>query len=229
MPKKKPNETALPLEGPLNSRGQRLVALRKLLGFSITDFAKKAGVGYSTLKMWEAGKIRELSDKGAHIITRLVEREGIKCEAQWLLHGIGAAPKLDEKTNEFAASSIALPNANLIDQKEVAEFKSAYPKGLILTISDLSMSPAIMPGDVVAGETLFSLKERQKLHKNICLIQLKNDLEPICRWLENSSEEKEVYLVPFNFILPEYPVKKIALKAISKITSVTRIWKGCFD
>ncbi len=75
------------------ARGKRLKFVRKLAGLSRKQLEKKYGISANTVQSWEVAKKGGLTERGAHRILAVIQKEGINCSIEWLLYGTGAPPR----------------------------------------------------------------------------------------------------------------------------------------
>jgi len=136
------------------SRAKRVWSLRQLTQLSRRDFAKRYGIAAGTLQNWEDASGNGLSEKGAYRLANSLQADGIFCAVEWLLHGIGDAPRVG---NLLPAVTLAMSNIIPVNEEQTAIteelqlFCSHYPEAIYLQVKDDSMLPNYNLNDYVAG------------------------------------------------------------------------------
>ena len=120
----------------------------------------------ASLQKWEYGQ-SNITPKN---ITRLVSvalEHSIECTPEWLISGSGHPPKTIQ-LNNLSPTSETSEEDNFL--KDIAYFKSSYPDGLTLFISDNSMAPTYQNGDFVAGNTV-DLNNLKNYLDFVCIVE----------------------------------------------------------
>jgi DNA-binding XRE family transcriptional regulator len=181
-------------------KGKRLQQAREMVRFDRKEAAKIAEVSVHTYKGWEVGKYDGLPENRAKKLLPALAAEGLQCSLEWLMHGIGDAPKktrgyqVKEELGEYTISESA-PDEKAI-KDELALFCKNCTNPLYLTIDDDSMTPQFLPGDVVAGK-IVPKRTYKELIGSPCIIQLKTG-EILLRQLQHGTIKNHYDLVCTN-------------------------------
>ena len=149
-----------------SKRAARLKQLRKMAGLSRRLFSERHGVAVGTLQNWETARFGGLSEKGARVMLAALRKEGVVCNYEWLMTGVGSGPvkymvdtNLDSIGDERVSSM----------EKDVAFFKGRYPSSKSYCLRDDSMSPLLNIGDEVVA---LPVQDVQTCLGRLCLIDL---------------------------------------------------------
>lgn len=135
-------------QGAAGERAKRLLYLRKeVLRLTREKFAKASGLPANTLKNWEQGRNRGLTEEGATKLVEAYRREGIDCTIEWLFYGVGEKP-----TSTYVTTKIAPSAEDKLILQELALFQKHTKVILETCLTDDSMSPYLCRGDHVAGK-----------------------------------------------------------------------------
>lgn len=209
------------------SRGKRLRRIRNMTNESRRVFAEGAGVSVNTLKCWELGAICGISKDGCKKTVEYAIKKGILCSIEWLLYEIGFPPvyitdneeNRDGTTN--SKNTVILSDDDIIFN-ELINFTNHYHEVMQLKITDDSMSPNFVRGDIVAGPKVTP----DKLHLLAgysCIIQLDTG-EELLRNLIWDQHTKLFSLVPLNFHAKTENLL-IHNPSVVSIAPVTRVYK----
>lgn len=164
------------VSGAPKAKGERLQQLRRLARFTQTEMAKLINVSLSGYKGWEIGRHGGLPENRAIFLISIFQSEGINCNIEWLMHGIGNSPQkiqgyspIDNNASYQILGNIVKTEKKLI-QNELQFFRSNYLNSIDLVILDDAMAPQFLPNDIVAGIKLLSKKFSQAIGLN-CIIQ----------------------------------------------------------
>ena len=138
-------------------RGKRLKSLRQMAGYTREKFWKNYAIPAGTLQGWECGRFGGLTESGAKRFIKAIREAGIECSEDWLLYGIGPAPRPTDKlylqdggSNGSLASHLeGVYDPNVLAELEV--FKHHYPEAVYAVVQDRSMAPRFMQHECVAG------------------------------------------------------------------------------
>jgi hypothetical protein len=167
------------------ARSKRVWSLRQITGLSRREFAKRYGVAAGTLQNWEDPGGNGLSEKGAYRLTITLKSAGIYCNVEWLMHGVGDPPHVNETTAPPAI--LALKKDISIGEYEQAALKaelqvfcSHYPESIYFQIPDDSMLPFYHQGDFVAGSRVYQNDIAQLIGED-CIVLLSNGEQAVRR------------------------------------------------
>jgi len=137
-------------------RGKRLKSLRQMAGFTRDRFAKNFAIPAGTLQGWECGRFGGLTESGAKRFIKAIREAGIQCSQDWLLFGVGPAPRptdklyLDDIVSNPANKMVeGIYDPNILAELEV--FRHHYPEAIYAVIKDESMMPRFVQRECVAG------------------------------------------------------------------------------
>ena len=172
------------LSEPLaKAKGKRLKQVMKLARFDRKLGAEIAGVSFHTYKGWEVGKHGGLPEKKAQKLLTAITIEGVACSLEWLMHGIGDAPKrvrgyqIKEASAEYQNSVAKKPAKKTEDEHiklELDLFRESYPSTLYTCVADDGLAPTYLPGDLVAGEKIASRNYKKAIGLP-CIVQTNTD------------------------------------------------------
>ncbi len=105
------------------ARGKRVQYVRRILldKIAIKDFAKLIKSHHNTVGAWENGRGIGLTEKGAHQIAEGLEKLGVVCDVDWLMHGepIGEPPY--ETKQSSCSKDVPVRNNIDIQKQEVTK------------------------------------------------------------------------------------------------------------
>ncbi|HEX4044232.1 MAG TPA: helix-turn-helix transcriptional regulator [Gammaproteobacteria bacterium] len=208
------------------ARGQRVEILRSMVGWTVTDLAKKTDVSRTTASFWENAAKGGLSEQGALKIISAIHKEGIKCTFEWLWEGTGEPPHFFKHTQEeplISALSNALRNnpalRRLIPsiEREIEFFLEMNKNAVITKIDTNTMWPTFEFNDIVAG--IWQPTDSLRAEK-YCIVTIQ--------------DKNEVKLVKnidsMNFVqLSDKPLsdvnRKVEKMSLLKVAPIIRIWR----
>jgi len=162
-----------PSSSNVQARAKRLIYVRKMLGMTIASFAKKHGIGESTLRHWEKAHLNGLREAGAERIVAALKSEGIDCSLPWLLHGVGEAPKF------VSSKSVSEMTEEEYMQHAINTFLSDSPDHAVIQLSDNTFSPIYLRHDYL-GAKLQPVKALNLRPGEICIIKTETS-KTICK------------------------------------------------
>lgn len=143
------------------ARARRLESLRGLTRLSRVEFAKKCGVKPGSFQNWEGPRFGGLTEKAAKKIIRGARILGINCSLEWLMHGIGQGPQIDERLylgentlsiqQTPASYTMSVADQNQGIAEEILLFRKNHPEVLDFVAIDDGLDPIIKKDDYVAG------------------------------------------------------------------------------
>ena len=172
-------------------RGERLRALREVLGISRKEFANKHGIAPTTLQGWEEGRNNGITSKGVELVVRAYNSENVTCTKEWLLNGTGDTP-LPPSLSWRLMDVSGLSEDEAI-RKELLLFHQLIADPIDIIMSDNSMFPIYKKGDLLAGQRYF--RDFDKVIGCECIIQTLQD-GIFVRRLEPGSTSNTFNLIP---------------------------------
>jgi transcriptional regulator with XRE-family HTH domain len=222
-------------------RGKRLKFLREsIVAMRGEKFAELCGVTRGTITNWETGKGKEgLTEKGAKQIVKCMQDIGIACSVSWLLHGIGAAPRivdpsklsrlyysmeLSDNQQNVCEPSLAENNSYL---EEVALFKEKHLDSLLYTFQDESMVPIYRIGDCVGGVQL-PFEKFKLAQGRLCIVRLKSGEEFVRRVKLECAPDAVLsfYVVHAESALKYPPLSQVPVESILALAPIIRMWRN---
>ena len=176
------------------ARAHRLLFLRNLSGLSRDKLQSRYRIARGTLQNWESARCA-LTTKGAKLVIRAYQAEGIYCSFDWLMFGIGPSPKY-EHNRDSVKSGYKISSDIRIPTPELLYFRKNNTNSIDTIVYDDSLSPLHSPGDYVAG---IRVSGEQILHvcEKICIIQTLSG-EMIVRYLRRGDELGLYHLIVMN-------------------------------
>jgi len=166
-------------ESRSKARAMRLLCVREMSGLSRDKIQHRYGIARGTLQNWESARFGGLTVKGARAMIKAYLAEGIICDLEWLLHGIGGGPTY--KKNESALTTqgvstharmrdpvISADKANIA--QEILYFRNNNPNAIDMVVQDDSMAPYLSQGDYVAGFKVYQDGIERLVGKH-CIVQ----------------------------------------------------------
>ena len=160
-------------------RAMRLKSLREMTGLSRDMFKKRYGIARGTLQNWETARFGGLTIKGAKIILRAFQAEGVQCSIEWLLHGVGSGPQFsDQITHTFgtyhqqsnAAHQQQYDKEIGIIAQELLYFRQNNTDAIDFVMNDDAMEPYYMLGYYVAGIRRYNAEIEHAVGSH-CIVQ----------------------------------------------------------
>ena len=163
------------------ARAKRLKSLRKMTRLSRNIFSSRYGIPSGTLQNWESARFGGLTEKGAKIILSAIKAEGIHCNFEWLMYGIGSNPQLTDKLfenihththiNETSNNQETHANTQIAAiTQELLVFRKLNPNAVDFVVRDNGMDPLFTPGEYVAGCRRYQENISTAIGQN-CIIQ----------------------------------------------------------
>lgn len=175
-------------------RASRLKKLRKMTGLSRKNFANKHSISEGTLQNWETARFGGLSEKGAYVVIEALQKEGIFCNFEWLMYGIGTYtfPYCNESIENVTTKQ---SNSKAVE-KELQTFLSNHNDPASIIVTDDSMEPIFSKNQILAGKKRH-LNEISSAINKYCIVEL-NDSTKLVRFLKNGSLEETFNLISIN-------------------------------
>lgn len=163
------------------ARAKRLKSLRKMTSLSRSVFSSRYGVPSGTLQNWESARFGGLTEKGAKTVLSAIRSEGIYCNFEWLMYGIGPGPQLNDKLFENT-NNLYLIDKELSKQEtdidsqlatiaqELLVFRKLNPNAIDFVVRDNGMEPLFILGEYVAGCRRYQKDISTAIGQN-CIIQ----------------------------------------------------------
>lgn len=155
--------------------GKRLKYLRTMTGKSRASISKKYDIPEISLKAWE-NRSKPLTFEALKKCLAIYEQEGVVCGGDWIQEGDGPYPKhiLAEAGNGTHTMEEPLDLAHtdgghLI--RDISFFRKHYSDGIILLVTDETMTPYYKPGTYVGGR-LRSRAQLSSIHEHDCILLL---------------------------------------------------------
>ena len=206
-------------------RAKRLKSLREMTGLSRESFKKRYDIPRGTIQNWETARFGGLTTKGAHLIIRAMNAEGIQCNIGWLLYGVGPTPSYMSNPDNSILFNLEGTNGTSKEHtnvtKELLTLKNQNQDTIDFVINDDSMAPQFQKGDYVAGIRQFK-EHIQHLVGQLCIIQTPEH-GTLFRKLKKSSNGS---LNTFNLLSlnPETSVSEPCLYNCEVITAAPVLW-----
>ena len=147
--------------------GNRIRYLRMLTGLDRSNMEKRHQVKKVSLEKWENGT----ANISLRNITRLVSvaiDHSIECTPEWLVTGEGSPPKtIPPSTIDPYKVGSGSTTEDIL--RDLSYFKSTYPLGISLMISDDAMMPCYDDGDFVGGQVV-ELKDLKECLDHACIV-----------------------------------------------------------
>jgi hypothetical protein len=205
------------------AKGARLREARKLTFLGLAAFAQKYGFNSGTLKSWEHGLHGGLPTKRANEITIALQKEGIMCTVEWLMHGIGIAPTqlsaAGSLKEEFSLSGTK-DHENVQIQEELALFCQHCQDPVYFIVEDDAICPQYNIGDIVAGVKKYA-KEMRSIVNLDCILQIFGETKPIFRTVCQGTQKDLYTLICKN---PDTTTKPAVNYDVKLIWAAPIIW-----
>lgn len=183
------------------ARGKRLKTARLMAGLTRKGLEKKYGISASTIQSWEAAKAGGLTERGVTRVIPILRQEGVFCNNDWLLYGIGTPPQPTnvhvQQPPSFSSSLIMpeLPEHKIIIQ-ELLAFRELNLNVVDFIVFDDGMLPYFNPGDYVGGKRRINDEIAQLIGMD-CIIETINN-EILLRRLKPGSRSGVYTLICIN-------------------------------
>ena len=192
------------------TKGNRLKYIRNLVNLSRKDFCLRFDLNFHTYKSWELDKMSGLSVQASEKISALVHDLGVIVHPDWLITGNGMKPYLvNQEIQDISQGQL---------NREIEIFTHSASNISLYTINDDAMLPYLKVGDIVGAVMYQNHSIVEKMDKELCLIDLKNN-HRICRlfnhpgkFIANNLDSMDTNLV-------------VALNDVVSIGVVKRIYK----
>ncbi len=143
----------------LSTIADRIRFLRSLTGLKREEVELRHHITKSSLEKWENGRANISAKNIARLINMALDYS-IECTPEWLIHGDGNSPKTITLSS-LGEQQDRVGNTIEMLLRDLNYFKTTYPQGLTLMVSDDSMADHYTNGDFVGGlpVDMNSLKE----------------------------------------------------------------------
>jgi len=162
------------------SRAERLLCLREMSGLSRDKIQHRYGIARGTLQNWESARFGGLTVKGAKSMLKAYLAEGIVCDLDWLLHGIGQGPIYKKKDSLVQIQRDGLKNIMATNgwsdnrttaiAQELLYFRNSHTHAIDMMVQDDAMSPFYNQGDYIAGIKAYQSDVENLVGKH-CIVQ----------------------------------------------------------
>ena len=201
-----------------DARANRLRVLRKITGHSRKAFALSHGISQGTLQNWETARFGGLTEKGARTVLQALKEEGVSCEFEWLMYGIGSGPDMNTK---FHHPHTEPKEKKLFDFQACREaqadvFQSMYTSTLKVNVEDDSMAPYHVEGQTVLGKLQNNLLLCDNL---ICIVDTK-EYGTLLRLVRLQSKRLQVHLYATNLYSKQkyLALNKVTINQIAPVS-----------
>ena len=165
-------------ESGSKARARRLLCVREMSGLSRDKIQHRYGIARGTLQNWESARFGGLTVKGARSMIKAYLAEGIVCDLDWLLHGIGGGPVYKNKDSILSQQAdiqvAGMRSWQTEDRGGVAQeilyFRNNSPNAIDMVVQDDAMSPFLNNGDYIGGHKVYQ-DDIQGLVGKHCIVQ----------------------------------------------------------
>lgn len=205
-------------------RAVRLKMLREMTGLSRDTFQERYGIARGTLQNWETARFGGLTPKGANVIISALQAEGVNCDLQWLLHGIGPEPGhtgmsgIIDKNHATGSIKIEPSEASTIAE-ELLAFRKNNPDAIDFVMQDNSMEPQFIIGHYVAGNRRFLQHIDEVVGQN-CIVQ-SEEHGTMVRFVKPGDEIGHYHLIALN---PLTYVRQPVLYNVRLLSAAPVVW-----
>lgn len=219
------------IQASSEARGKRVEILRGITRLSRRGFRERYGIAQGSLQNWEDARGGGLTEKGARKLIKVIKMDGILCNFEWLMYGVGQPPLITGATGCIPApeeNSAVKKNSENIEIKseqdliatELLAFHQNYPKTAVdFVVADDGMEPRFVKGEFVAG---------CRRHGNIiekfvgldCIVQT-NKGDVLLRTIKKVEPNGHFTLACLN---PSTSVEKPILYDVELLTAAPIIW-----
>ncbi|MCW5588940.1 MAG: hypothetical protein KIT27_04675 [Legionellales bacterium] len=203
------------------SRAKRLELLRKMANLSRRAVEEKYGIDAGTLQNWEDARYGGLTEKGAHRMIKILKTEGVNCAFEWLMHGMGQGPHvqdpgfIEQSTRRKAPAN---KEEELI-REELLLFHRHTQNPIDYQIEDDAMLPMYHHGDYVAGQRYFR-DEIKALIGQTCIVQTADGLVSV-RHLQFDHGDMTFNLTSLN---PNTKLQEPTLYHVELVSAAPILW-----
>ncbi len=165
------------------ARAKRLKSLRKMTHLSRNMFSTRYGIPSGTLQNWESARFGGLTEKGAKNILSAIRHEGVYCNFEWLMYGIGPSPQITDRLFESGSAGeqtltdeqrenqeADMDNQLAIIAQELLLFRKLNPNAIDFVVRDDGMEPFFILGEYVAGCRRYQKNINTAIGQN-CIVQ----------------------------------------------------------
>jgi DNA-binding transcriptional regulator YiaG len=205
------------------ARATRCLVLRDMMGLSREAIRLRYGIARGTLQNWESARFGGLTEKGAKNILKAAQAEGIECDLQWLLHGIGPEPRLTASSDITDGSQLSKLIGSEQEMKNISTmlnaFRNHHPDAIDIVIQDTAMEPVFSMGEYIAGNRRY----REAIESTVslyCIVQT-SEYGHLLRYVKLGDEIGLYHLFSLN---PDTSVHQPTLYNIELISSAPVTW-----
>ena len=126
----------------MNSPSERISIVRKKILNKPRKYFLKYGIAETTLRNWESGYNKKISDKNIALIVHAFNSEDIQCDAQWIKIGKGVSP--------FSVSLFDLVKKQN-DNYDIDQIEKNNKDSKSFSINSNKLEPFVTYGDIVIG------------------------------------------------------------------------------
>lgn len=208
-------------------RAIRLRMIRKEVGLSRRAFSEKSGIPPRTIQNWEDEGGTGLTIKGSEKIINSLKKMGLYCSPEWLLHGIGEMPTIqndaDKRLRQLSPSITTKTETEteINDKvyKEIDLLKKHENDIMDIRVSDNSMQPRFEEGDFVAGKCLYGEDICKAIGKDCIVVTTGN--KKMLRHVKKGSTADYYNLISTNIYSD---AKNLLLEDVSIIMVAPVVW-----
>ncbi len=203
------------------ARAKRVLSLRTMTTLSRRAFSERYGIAPGTLQHWE-NAVPGISIQGARRLIKALESGNIHCSLEWLMHGLGAAPRLPTPRQSGPLSQQGMLSDEEEAQavaEELALFQEHYEDVIELVVADDGMLPCYQVGELVAGVRYYEEEINQLIEEDCIVFTKSGDL--LLRQLRKSTIQAHYNLVCIN---PKTTVEKPILYEVELVSAAPVLW-----
>ena len=208
------------------ARAKRLRVLLDMVPLTVEAFCKKYGFSSTTVKYWMRAKGGGLTGKGAQRIVEATLREGVLCQAFWLMSGKDSFPQyIDVRQQKQVKKSLKLLPRDYYLKKmneEIDLFCRSYENTIILQIYDDGMNAPFNINDYVGGILVYG-NNIQTLVGDDCIVETA-DHQHLCRRITQGTEIDHYNLVCTNQRTTVTTPNQYNVK-LNGAAMISRFWK----
>lgn len=222
--------TSLRSDSSPKARGKRLKLLRNMAGLKLKDLSLKYKISISSLKFWESGYRTGLTTKGAQKIIAAMRDNGVHCDIDWLMHGVGMQPQIVDvyygetaPEDAYVVSGGERTHYEVLTTEEIEHFYQHHENAVVAPVLDDGMEPYYMKGDSVGGIRVVDVTAIEaEIGKN-CIIETED--QQICcrRFVKNvNADTYNLYCINPLTTVVEPTLYNVKIKSVAPII---RLWK----
>jgi transcriptional regulator with XRE-family HTH domain len=215
------------------AQGERLRYLRVMAGLKREELAKMAGVGKTSISVWEhaTADTSLMSMRSRTKLLKAIQEAGVTCTERWLRTGSGTVPKLIKDDEPLILQSPPVKkqfqdepdlSTRLVMQlsEEIKFFTSLGERTVVTKIDTSYLSPALEVGDIVGG--LWQPSHALETGK-ICILKLQDKLQ--VRYVKPGSQPGLFHISYLPNSAQPTEVFEIQDVFIERVAPVIRVWR----